>query len=132
MKIKVVSNIFEILIFIPPNPFILKDLAEEELKLDIIPYYGYNFDFTLNLFKENEENKIIEYQYNKGSSVYQISNENLINLECNQMYYFTITKNSNQNYLYKQKIIFSNMKIEHSIILIIIYIFKIFIKKLIF
>ena len=129
MKIKVVSNIFEILIFIPPNPFILKDLAEEELKLDIIPYYGYNFDF---LFKENEENKIIEYRYNKGSNVYQISNENLINSERNQIYYFTITKNSNQIFLYKQKIIFSNMKIEHSIILIIIYIFQIFIKKLSF
>ena len=106
MKIKVVLNISEILIFIPPNPFILKDLAEEELKLDIIPYYGYNFDF---LFKENEENKIIEYRYNKGSNVYQISNENLINSERNQI--CTLLTFYYSNYIFQYKFYVKNFLI---------------------
>ena len=114
LKIKVASNIFDILNFIPPNPFILKESAKKELKLDIIFYFGYNFEITLNLYKEKDEKNKLTFNHFTGTSLYELTDEEINNLENDKTYYFIITQTQTSigNILYKQKIIFSNIKIE--------------------
>ncbi len=115
IKINVGLHIFDFLVFIPPNPFILIDLAEEELKLDIIPnirFIGYNIDIKLYLYKENNLNNKLEYKHNKATSIYQLSNDDIKKLETNINYYFIICENNTRKILYQQKIIFSNIKVK--------------------
>ena len=112
LKVKVANHIFDVLIFIPPNPFILKEIAKKELQLDIIFYFGYNFEITLNLYKEEDENNKITFNHSTGTSLYELSDEDINNLESDTNYYFTITQTSIGSILYKQKIIFSDIKIE--------------------